>query len=471
MSADLSSISVSGTETVTADGQTTAVPFSGTLNVVPPTVTATTFTIAPNQSIAASSFFTVSAPGGDNITQYSFEDKGGGSGHFTLNGTVQPDGKVFTVSASNLSSVEYVNGSSVGTDHLTVEAFDATTGLSGNASLNAIMLVPTLTANSFNIAANQSIAALTFFTVLNPGGDNVTQYSFEDNGGGSGYFTVNGSAQPDGTAFTVSASNLSSVQYVGGASAGTDQLTVDAYDGTLKWSVGAASLNAITAAEVPFSLTSLSLDQQTELIYIGYYNRAADAGGFNFWEGQDATAQAGGQSAAVALTNIANSFAPQAETEAIYPFLSNPNPNFSNPTVQAGLATFVGNVYENLFDHAADSGGLSYWTGQIETGAVGLGAAVLAIAGGAQGSDATILQNKITVALEFTNLTSAANVGITSAPSALVMEANIVLAGVDGISLNDASVTAAEALIAPWIASQQAVALVGSAAPAVHELA
>ena len=104
-----------------------------------------------------------------------------------MNGTVQPDGKVFTVSASNLSSVEYVNGSSVGTDHLTVEAFDATTGLSGNASLNAIMLVPTLTANSFNIAANQSIAALTFFTVLNPGGDNITQYSFEDNGGGSGY--------------------------------------------------------------------------------------------------------------------------------------------------------------------------------------------------------------------------------------------------------------------------------------------
>ena len=145
------------------------------------------------------------------------------------------------------------------------------------------------------------------------------------------------------------------------------------------------------------------------MIYIGYYNRAADAGGFYFWEGQDATAQADGQSAAVALTNIANSFTPQAETIAIYPFLSNPTPNFSNPTVQAGLTTFLENVYKNLFGHAADSGGLSYWTGQIETGAVGLGAAVLAISGGAQGSDATILQNKITVALEFTSLTNAAD--------------------------------------------------------------
>jgi len=219
-----------------------------------------------------------------------------------------------------------------------------------------------------------------------------------------------------------------------------------------------------TAGASPGVLSTFSLDQQTELIYIGYFNRSADAGGFNFWEGQDATAQAGGQSASVALTNIANSFAPQAETIAIYPFLSTPSPNFSNPTVQAWLTTFVGNVYENLFDRAADSGGLAYWTGQIESGAVGLGASVLAIANGATGADAIMLQNKITVASDFTNLTNAANVPVTSA---LYAEAKTVLAGVDGVYLNDASVTAAEALIAPWIASQT-VALVGSAAPPTH---
>jgi len=211
-------------------------------------------------------------------------------------------------------------------------------------------------------------------------------------------------------------------------------------------------------------LGTLSVAQQTELIYIGYFNRSADAGGFNFWEGQDATAQAGGQSASVALTNIANSFTPQPETIAIYPFLSTLSPNFSNPTVQAGLTTFIGNVYENLFDRAADSGGLTYWVGQIESRAVGLGAAVLAIANGATGSDAIMLQNKITVASDFTNLTNAANVPVSSA---LYAEAKTVLAGVDGVSLNDASVTAAEALIAPWIASQTA-ALVGSAAPSAH---
>ena len=214
-------------------------------------------------------------------------------------------------------------------------------------------------------------------------------------------------------------------------------------------------------------LSVLSLDHQMELIYIGYFDRSADAGGFNFWEGQNATAQAHGQSAAVSLTNIANSFAPQAETEAIYPFLSNPHPNFSDPTVQAGLATFIGNVYENLFDRAGDSGGVGYWTGQIESGTVGLGAAVLAIANGAIGSDATVLENKIMVALDFTNLTRAANLDTALATPALVAEAKTVLAGVDGLSFDDASVTTAEALIQPWIASHPngaLVAVVGSAA-------
>jgi hypothetical protein len=217
-------------------------------------------------------------------------------------------------------------------------------------------------------------------------------------------------------------------------------------------------------------LSGLSTGQQTELIYIGYFNRSADGGGLLFWEGQESSAQVGGQSAAVALTNVANSFAPQAETWALYPFLSNPHPNFGDPTVQAGLNAFIENVYSNLFGHAADSGGLAYWFGQIESSAVGLGAAVLAIANGAKGADATVLQNKITVALDFTALTSAANLPVNAA---FLVEAKAIVAGVDGISLNDTSVTAAEALIAPWIASHPngaLLAIVGSALPASHAL-
>ena len=63
----------------------------------------------------------------------------------------------------------------------------------------------------------------------------------------------------------------------------------------------------------------------------------------------------------------------------------------------------------NMFDHAADPAGAAYWLGQITTGAVGLGSAILAIANGATGTDATEVQNKISVALDFTTRTAAAD--------------------------------------------------------------
>jgi hypothetical protein len=51
--------------------------------------------------------------------------------------------------------------------------------------------------------------------------------------------------------------------------------------------------------------------------------------------------------------------------------------------------------------------------------------------------------------MDFTAMTTAANVPVTAA---LVGEAKVVLAGIDGSSFNDAAVKTAEALIAPWIA-------------------
>ena len=205
-------------------------------------------------------------------------------------------------------------------------------------------------------------------------------------------------------------------------------------------------------------LGNLSVNQQLELIYIPYFNRAADGGGNTFWGGQNSQAQARGQSAAVAMSNIANAFAPQPETVAIYPFLaplvSGGTINLNTPTAQAGLTTFIGSVYQNLFNRAADSAGQTYWAGQITIGAVGTGAAALAIANGATGADAIELQNKIAVALDFTTRTNTANLGATAPlASSFVTAARSVLSGVDGASLNDASVTAGENATTAFITS------------------
>jgi hypothetical protein len=360
-----------------------------------------------------------------------------------------------------------------------LDNYDATLGDStlwnGSAAGNDTYAIP------YNYGAGH-VYSLADATELNVLGFNVNTAVLENNGtiyGTSGGETLYAFELPNNAAFGGSGSDT----IIFTANRNDYTVTVNSNDsisvtnGTLTnqfYNVAYlqfADQTFATAGATPGVLSAFSLAQQTELIYIGYFDRSADGSGFGFWEGQDANAQAGGQSAALALTNIANSFTPQAETIALYPFLANPNPNFSDPTVQAGLSTFIENVYSNLFGHAADSGGLAYWVGQIETGAVGLGAAVLAIANGAQGSDATSLQNKTTVALDFTNLTKAANLPINTA---FFAEAKSVLVGVDGISLNDASVAAAEAAIAPWIASHPQGALVGvvgSALPAVHALA
>ena len=105
-----------------------------------------------------------------------------------------------------------------------------------------------VSASSFTVSLHQTVAAASFFTIANPNGDNITQYSLEDSGGGSGYFTVAGTIEPNGQAFTVSASNLSSVQYVGGGFGGTDTLVIDAYDATAAASVPSVSISAVTTA-------------------------------------------------------------------------------------------------------------------------------------------------------------------------------------------------------------------------------
>jgi hypothetical protein len=179
-------------------------------------------------------------------------------------------------------------------------------------------------------------------------------------------------------------------------------------------------------------LGSLTVNQQLELIYIAYFNRAADSGGFTFWQQQYDQYQASGEPTETVVTNIANGFAPQPETEALYPsldpYVGTTNPPPLNTTAgEAALSTFIGSVYTNLFDRAPDPVGETYWVGQIASGAVAIGAAALAIANGATGADVTSLQNSIAAALAATN------------PSGT---SGTVLSGVDATSLNGASVTA-----------------------------
>ncbi len=224
-----------------------------------------------------------------------------------------------------------------------------------------------------------------------------------------------------------------------------------------------------TLVKVSGLIDSLSIPQQLELIYIAYFNRAADDAGLAYWSGQNTTAQGAGQSPEVALNNIANSFTPQPETIALYPFLSSTGIDLNDPTVQTGLSQFVDSVYVNLFGHLPDLPGLIYWVGQITGGTVGLGSAALAIANGAVSGDAIEVRNKLAVGLDFTTRTAADGLGGSGTlPATFLATARSVLNGVDGTALNDASATAGMNATTAYTLQPATVASV-TAAPATGD--
>ena len=338
------------------------------------------------------------------------------------------------ISSINLNGVTVTDGSGNNAD------FSNLTNVTPAGTLQ-VYTTPTasVSASSFTVSLHQAVAESTFFSIANPNGDSITQYSFEDSGGGSGYFTVGGSVEPNGQAFTVSANNLSNVHYVGGGSAGTDTLIVDAYDATAAAWVPSVSISAVTTAPFPFT----TANDLTEAVYIGYFGRAADPGGDAYWLNAL-------NSGSISEAGMAASFSVQSDATALYSFLT----NRAVATVTQ-IDSFIASVYEDLFNRAPDSGGLAYWQNQLETNlgnSQAVGAFILNVISGAQGSDQTTIANKVTVADYFTQELNSAGLSFTSAADTL---AHSVVASVTSAA---STVLAAEATINAWLTTQGSAA-------------
>lgn len=117
-------------------------------------------------------------------------------------------------------------------------------------------------------------------------------------------------------------------------------------------------------------------------LYIAFFNRPADPDGLSYWVDQ-ATKNGGDAS------NVANAFGASAEFRSIYAGMS------STQSIDA--------IYVNLFGRHAEPGGLAFWGGLLDSGALGLATISIAIANGAQADDLTALTNKISAAEIFTN--------------------------------------------------------------------
>ncbi|MCW8155315.1 DUF4214 domain-containing protein [Stutzerimonas stutzeri] len=117
-------------------------------------------------------------------------------------------------------------------------------------------------------------------------------------------------------------------------------------------------------------------------LYIGYFGRAADQEGLNFWV--DAINNGG-----LSLDNVHTSFVQSAEYQAQYEGL----------TVAAKVAA----VYENVLGRVADDEGLAFWTNAIEAGQITEDQLIEGLLSGLSANDAAIISNKVIVANYYTS--------------------------------------------------------------------
>jgi hypothetical protein len=187
--------------------------------------------------IAASSLFSATDAEGNPLTYYILDNSPAADGHFVVNGTVEPNGTVFTVTAAQLAETSFVAGAGGTTSNLYVIAYDGQQ-LSGpnytefhvNVAPSA---APVLTVPSTNVAATsgESIAASNLFSATGGDGNPLTYYILDNSPVADGHFVDNGVTEPNGSVFSVSAAQLAETSFVAGAAGTSSNLYVIAYDG------------------------------------------------------------------------------------------------------------------------------------------------------------------------------------------------------------------------------------------------
>ena len=189
-------------------------------------------------------------------------------------------------------------------------------------------------------------------------------------------------------------------------------------------------------------LSTLTAAQQVAAIYIGYYDRAGEPDGSDFWEGAVANPN-------FSLEAIAQDFSTQQETLDVHPFFSSPSAETAN--------AFITSVYLSLFNREPDADGLTFWSGVLQAaidgaGAMSVGAIILEIIEGAQdtaaGNDRATILNKIEVATAWTDAAEAA--GLTGVAFADLSSAQQASAKsiIEPVTDSSATVVSAKATIA-----------------------
>src|SRR6185437_8878280 len=178
-------------------------------------------------------------------------------------------------------------------------------------------------------------------------------------------------------------------------------------------------------------------NQVVEELYVSYFGRPADPTGLTNFSAR--LAQAGAptdiqslvtvynNNSNATVTALVNSFGTSAESEALYGTGDN--------------SAFLTQIYVNVLGRAPDPDGFSFWLAALNSNKVTYGGAALNVMAGALadatqstqgGQDQTLVNDHITVAIDFTNAVTAQNAvaaysGATAAQTARNMLSSITI--------------------------------------------
>jgi hypothetical protein len=205
--------------------------------LAPPVVTVPnpTVSVSSTQSIQMGTLFTATDAANAPIVDL-FEQTTTGGGHFVLNGTVEPVGLLFGVSASQMSQLTFVPGTG-SSDHILVGATDGLFSGWSNLQINGPSLTPVVTVPNPTVSASstQPIQMGTLFTATDSANAPIVDL-FEQTTTGGGHFVLNGTVEPVGLLFGVDGSQISQLTFVPGTGS-SDHLLVGATDGVFSgWS-------------------------------------------------------------------------------------------------------------------------------------------------------------------------------------------------------------------------------------------
>lgn len=171
---------------------------------------------------------------------------------------------------------------------------------------------------------------------------------------------------------------------------------------------------------MPISATDLNK------AYLAYFGRPADLTGKTYF-------------ATLEQADVIKAFDASAESKALY---------------GNDAAAKVNAIYQNLFNRDAEPAGLVYWTTLINQGRVTAAGAAFAILNGAQGTDATAVQNKLAASEAFVAAmdTTAELVGYSGMDAAASARNWLKAVGADAASLT-AAVAGAQAAVTAAVAA------------------